>query len=192
MSISIGQRPALTASESSSVVGRHRSNAKTAGQYAVQNFKLNYSSATQHCKQAALASSKTPTNQGLSHIKSRTSNTWTQGVATTAMTPQQSFLGLQNSHRTPCTFEMAEVMEFDSAALDNDSTAGKTDVMKNTRQPFQPSRIDPRDVFFTPAPVAQTIETFEMPQPQRAIFKNLQPGPELAAAKMPPPETDTK
>ncbi len=103
------------------------------------------------------------------------------------MLPQQGPSHALANHRLPETLEMAvlETFHFDDG---NNQMSPQTTLPADEKTPAQkpPMKpIFPEINFFSAPPVPQKIGVIEVQKPQRAVFKNTQPAPELAASRMP-------
>jgi len=180
MKFSIGQRliNTPTSAHQAEPVGRVRANAGPPAWEALKKVMANRTSAAEHCKQSLLKTIATSGKQALHNIKSQASSGWIKGVDDRVLPPNLLFDRPIGSHRSP---ELARgKMTVKTVNIDSASEKIQTAA----------SFIDPRDVFFTPAPIAHKIEILEMQKPQSAVFVKVQTIKadfELGAARMRPP-----
>ena len=130
-------------------------------------------------------------NQALHDVKSQSSG-WIKSLDDRVLPPNLSFDRPIGSHRSP---ELARgKMTVKEVRINTSSQLAaakmpwhpeKSDadsVVKKNQMP--PSFIDSSNYSDTPPPVAHKIEITEMQKPQRAVFKNTNPAPEIAQGKM--------
>ena len=172
----------LPSAQPPEVVGRARANARTFANAALNRVATNRASAAQHCKQAAIGSG----NNVLQHVKSQNPVSWSKVGVSRQMFAQQGPSPTPATHRLPETLEwaMLETLHFDDG--NNQMTPQTTlPADANTRAQKPPMKpIFAERNFVSALPVSQEIGVIDMPKPQRAVFKNTQPAPDLAASKL--------
>jgi hypothetical protein len=130
-------------------------------------------------------------NQALNDVKSQSSG-WIKSVDDRVLPPNLSFDRPIGSHRSPelargkMTVKEVKINTFSQlAAAKMPWHPEKSDVDSAFQKKQTPaSFIDSSNFSYTPPPVAHKIEITEMQKPQRAVFKNTNPAPEIAQGNM--------
>jgi len=195
MSFSIGQRliSSPISAHQTEPVARARANAGAPAWEALKKVMTNRASAADHCKQSLLTTTATSGNQALQSVKSQASSGWQKATDDRVLPPNLSSASpIIGSHRSPelargkMTVKEIKIDSFPQlASAKMPWHPEKSDVnLVSEKKQMPASFIDSRNFSYTPLPVEHKIEIIEMPKPQRAVFKNTKPAPEIAQGKM--------
>jgi hypothetical protein len=177
----------LPSAQQSEIVGRARANARSQASAALNRIGSNQTSAAQHCKQTLPMSATGNGTKGLQHIKSQSSASWTKTGVSQAMQAFQGAAAAVSSHRVDGSVEFVrfETLDFVDGG---DHMSPQTNLPAEAKTPAEKPPIKPTFPelnFFSAPPEPQKIGVIEVQKPQRAVFKNTQPVPDLAASRMP-------